>query len=202
MMEDLSLHVLDIAENAIAAGATRITIPINENEARDILTIRITDNGPGMTKEDARQALDPFFTTKGKRTGLGLPLLAQAAEQCGGGLTVSSARGKGTKVVARFRYRHVDRPPLTNMAGTLAVLVLGHPGIAFRYRHTRGGRTFRFSSPRASAAARAERRRRRTSSLRSGKRSNAACGGSAGRERPPARGAIKTRLDKGKIVLL
>ena len=85
MMEDLSLHVLDIAENAVAAGATRITILINENEARDLLTIRISDNGPGMTKEAARRALDPFFTTKGKRTGLGLPLLAQAAEQCGGG---------------------------------------------------------------------------------------------------------------------
>ena len=152
MMEDLSLNVLDIAENAIAAGASRITILINENEARNILSIRISDNGPGMTKEDARQALDPFFTTKGKRTGLGLPLLAQAADQCGGGLTVAAAPAKGTKVVALFRYRHVDRPPLTNMAGTITVLVLGHPEIAFRYRHLRDGRTFRFSSRRASAA--------------------------------------------------
>lgn len=152
MMEDLSLHVLDIAENAIAAGATRITVTIDEDEARDLLTIRVNDDGPGMKAEDLRRAADPFFTTKGKRTGLGLPLLAQAAEQCGGRLTVSSVRGKGTKVVARFRYRHVDRPPLTNMTGTLAVLVLGHPGIAFRYRHARGERTFRFSSPRALAA--------------------------------------------------
>ena len=151
MMEDLSLHVLDIAENAIAAGATRITILINENEARDILTVRVSDNGPGMTEEAMHLALDPFFTTKGKRTGLGLPLLAQAAEQCGGSLTVSSVRGKGTKVVARFRHRHIDRPPLTNMAGTLAVLVFGHPEIAFRYRHSRGGQAFRFSSRRALA---------------------------------------------------
>jgi len=150
-MEDLSLHVLDIAENAVAAGATRITILVNENEARDLLTIRVSDNGPGMTKEAARRALDPFFTTKDKRTGLGLPLLAQMAEQCGGSLTVASVRGKGTKVVASFRHRHVDRPPLTNMSGTLEVLVLGHPEIAFRYRHRRGGRTFRFSSRRALA---------------------------------------------------
>ena len=151
MMEDLSLHVLDIAENAIAAGATRITILVNENEARDILTVRVSDNGPGMTEEAMHLALDPFFTTKGKRTGLGLPLLAQAAEQCGGSLTVSSVRGKGTKVVARFRHRHIDRPPLTNMTGTLAVLVFGHPEIAFRYRHSRGGRAFRFSSHRSLA---------------------------------------------------
>jgi Histidine kinase-, DNA gyrase B-, and HSP90-like ATPase len=149
MMEDLSLHVLDIAENAVVAGASRITILINENEARDILSIRISDNGPGMTKEALSRALDPFFTTKRKRTGLGLPLLAQAAEQCGGLLAVFSAPGKGTKVVARFRYGHIDRPPLTNMAGTMTVLVLCHPRIAFLYRHSRGGRTFRFSSRRA-----------------------------------------------------
>ncbi len=150
-MEDLSLHVLDIAENAIAAGATRIAVTVEEDESRDRLTIRVDDDGPGMDAEDLRRATDPFFTTKGKRTGLGLPLLAQAAEQCGGRLIVSSVRGKGTKVVARFRHSHIDRPPLTNMAGTLAVLVLGHPGIAFRYRHSRGGRTFRFSSRRALA---------------------------------------------------
>lgn len=150
-MEDLSLHVLDIAENAVVAGASRITILINENEARDILSIRVSDDGPGMTPAAARQALDPFFTTKGKRTGLGLPLLAQAVEQCGGRLTVSSVPGKGTRVVARFRYGHVDRPPLTNMAGTMTVLVLGHPEIAFRYRHSRGGRSFRFSSRRTPA---------------------------------------------------
>ncbi len=148
MMEDLSLHVLDIAENAIAAGATRIAVIVEEDEPGDLLTIRVDDDGPGMAAADLRHAVDPFFTTKGKRTGLGLPLLAQAAEQCGGSLTVSSARGKGTKVVARFRHRHIDRPPLTNMAGTLEVLVLGHPEIAFRYRHSRGKRTFRFSSRR------------------------------------------------------
>jgi signal transduction histidine kinase len=147
MMEDLSLHVLDIAENAVAAGARRVAVSVLEDARRDLLVLRVADDGPGMTKRDVRRALDPFFTTKGKRTGLGLPLLAQAAEQCGGGLTLRSLRGGGTTVVARFRAGHVDRPPLTNMAGTLEVLVLGHPEIAFRYRHTRDGRTFRFSSP-------------------------------------------------------
>jgi len=148
MMEDLSLHVLDIAENAIAAGATRIVIAINENEARNLLTIRITDNGPGLSAAGLDRAADPFFTTKGKRTGLGLPLLAQTAGQCGGSLAIASAIEKGTKVTARFRYRHIDRPPLTNMAGTMAVLVLGHPEIDFRYDHRRNGRVFRFDSRR------------------------------------------------------
>jgi len=148
MMEDLSLHILDIAENAIAAGAKRITIAVNENEVRNLLTIRVTDNGPGIPPADLGRAADPFFTTKGKRTGLGLPLLAQSTGQCGGNLAVTSAAGKGSRVVARFRFRHIDRPPLTNMEGTLAVLVIGHPEIDFRYRHRKDGRVFRFDSRR------------------------------------------------------
>jgi hypothetical protein len=144
MMEDLSLHILDIAENGIAAGAKRISISINENKKRDLLTIRVSDNGRGMSKDTLRRALDPFFSTKGKATGLGLALLAQAAEQCGGGLAIATAYGKGTKVMARFHYGHIDRPPLTNMTGTIATLVLGHPEVRFLYRHRHNGRVFRF----------------------------------------------------------
>ena len=153
-MEDLSLHVLDIAENAVAAGARRVAIGVLEDARRDLLVLRVADDGPGMAPRDARRALDPFFTTKGKRTGLGLPLLAQAAQACGGGLSLRTARGAGTTVIARFRAGHVDRPPLTNMAGTLEVLVLGHPEVAFRYRHTRDGRTFRFAGRPADASGR------------------------------------------------
>ena len=112
MMEDLSLHILDIAENAVAAGATRVLIAVNENERRDILAFRVTDNGRGMSREEKERALDPFFTTKRKRTGLGLPLLAQTAEVCGGRVVIESVPRKGTRVTARFRFGHIDRPPL------------------------------------------------------------------------------------------
>jgi len=146
MMEDLSLHILDIVENAIAAGATRIRVTVTEDEKRDLLRIRVADNGPGMSKRTLRRALDPFFTTKGKRTGLGLPLLAQAAEQCGGHMTLRADPGQGTAVTALFRYRHVDRPPLTNMKGTLMAVILGHAEIALVYAHRRNERVFRFRS--------------------------------------------------------
>ncbi|MCX6566152.1 MAG: ATP-binding protein [Candidatus Aminicenantes bacterium] len=148
MMEDLSLHVLDIAENSIAAGATLIIVTINESRKRNLLTLRVADNGRGMSRAELRRARDPFFTTKEKRTGLGLPLLAQTAEQCGGGLTITTRPGKGTRVEARFFYRHIDRPPLTNMRGTMMALVFGHPEIDFRYRHRRDGRIFAFASRR------------------------------------------------------
>lgn len=144
MMEDLSLHILDIAENAAAAGATRVSIAVLEDSARDILSFRIRDNGRGMSPEERRRALDPFFSTKGKRTGLGLPLLAQTASLCDGRVLIRPVRPKGTSVEVLFRLSHVDRPPLTKMAETLMAFLFGHPGIELRYRHTRDGRSFSF----------------------------------------------------------
>ncbi|MCU0243866.1 MAG: ATP-binding protein, partial [Acidobacteria bacterium] len=84
MMEDLSLHVLDLVENAAAAGARRVSLSVTESAARDQLVIRVTDDGRGLSPEEKARAFDPFFTTGRKRTGLGLPLLAHTAEACGG----------------------------------------------------------------------------------------------------------------------
>jgi anti-sigma regulatory factor (Ser/Thr protein kinase) len=144
MMEDLSLHILDIVENAVVAGATRVFIAVNENARRDLLSFRVTDNGRGMSREEKERALDPFFTTKKKRTGLGLPLLAQTAEACGGRVVLESVPRKGTRVTARFRFRHIDRPPLTKMTETMMMLIFGHPEVEFRYRHTRNGLRFSY----------------------------------------------------------
>jgi hypothetical protein len=108
-----------------------------------VLAFRVTDDGRGMTRDEQARALDPFFTTGKKRTGLGLPLLAQTAELCGGRLMIASTPGRGTRVIARLPYSHVDRPPLTRMAQTIMTLVFAHPEIDLGYRHTRNG--FRFS---------------------------------------------------------
>jgi hypothetical protein len=147
MMEDLSLHILDIAENSVAAGASRVLIAVEEDEGRDFMSLLVEDDGRGMSEEEKRRALDPFFTTKGKKTGLGLPLLAQTAEQCGGALAIEPAPGGGTRVTARFRFSHFDRPPLTKMAETLMTLVFGHPEVKVQYLHRRNGRDFRWTSP-------------------------------------------------------
>jgi hypothetical protein len=144
MMEDLSLHILDIVENAVAAGATRVLIAVNENVRRDIFSLRVTDNGRGMSSEERGRAFDPFFTTGRKRTGLGLPLLAQTAEVCGGRVVLEPGPGGGTRITARFRISHVDRPPLTKIPETMMTLVFGHPGVAFRYRHSRNGSVFSY----------------------------------------------------------
>jgi len=144
MMEDLSLHVLDIVENAVAAGAARVRIAVNESAARDVLSLRVADDGRGMSAVELARALDPFFTTGRKRTGLGLPLLAHTAELCGGRVSIESDAGRGTVVTARFTLSHVDRPPLTRMTETLMTLFFGHAETDFFYRHTRNGRVFRY----------------------------------------------------------
>lgn len=124
-MEDLSLHILDIAENGIMAGATLIEIHIVEDREADLLKITIRDNGHGMDADMLKAATDPFVTTRTTRpVGMGLPLLKQAAQEAEGDLRIDSEPGKGTEVVATFKESHIDRRPLGDMAATLTALIM------------------------------------------------------------------------------
>lgn len=140
-MQDLSLHILDIAENSINAGADKILIRIKEDIPEDILAIEVRDNGRGMDKETLLNASDPFFSTKKVRgnIGLGIPLLKQMAEECGGKVEIETAEGKGTSITASFRHSHIDRKPLGDIGSTIATLIYCHPLINFRYEHGRDG---------------------------------------------------------------
>lgn len=135
-MKELSLHILDIMHNSIAAGATLIRLELTENTAEDVLQFRITDNGKGMPPEMVKRVVDPFTTSRTTRkVGLGIPLLKMAAEQTGGGISLSSREGEGTVISARFGYSHIDRQPLGNMAETMLGLITSHEQIDFRYLH-------------------------------------------------------------------
>jgi K+-sensing histidine kinase KdpD len=129
-MEDLSLHILDVTENSVRACASEIALDVHEDVAAHRLTIRIRDNGEGMTEEALRRACDPFFSTKGgKRVGLGLPLLRQSAEETGGTMEVRSSPNAGTEVEAVFRTDHPDMRPMGDLMETLATLVTANPSI-------------------------------------------------------------------------
>jgi signal transduction histidine kinase len=139
-MEDLSLHVLDVVENSIAASARHVAIRIVEDTKLDLLMIAIMDDGVGMDAETAQRALDPFFSGKEvKRIGLGLPLLAQAARESDGSLELMSEVGTGTTIRARFRLSHPDRKPLGDMPETLRTLRAGRPELEIVYEHRRDG---------------------------------------------------------------
>ena len=146
-MEDLSLHILDIAENAIAARAKRIEISVVEEPKEDRLTIEIRDDGIGMDEEVSQKAVDPFFTTRSsRRVGLGLSFMAQAAQEAGGSLRIESELGKGTKVTASFQYHHIDRKPLGSMVETVMTLLIGNPELEIFYTHKKEGKSFALSS--------------------------------------------------------
>jgi hypothetical protein len=135
-MLELALHALDILRNAVEAGATQVEFAIIEDEPADRLTLTVTDNGRGMDEEKVRRALDPFYTTRRTRhVGLGLPLLAAAAETAGGGLTIVSRPGEGTTVETTFRLSHPDRQPLGDMAATLLAFLLADAAPDLRYTH-------------------------------------------------------------------
>jgi len=152
-MRDISLHLLDIAENAVTAGATAVHIAIVEDESEHMLKMTVKDNGRGMDPTEVSHALDPFYSTKEKRKiGLGLPLLQQACEMTGGELLIHSAVGEGTEVQAVFRTDHVDCLPLGDIPSTVLVLVLANPEVHVTYRHTRNGHTFSFDSQRCGGA--------------------------------------------------
>lgn len=136
-MLELSLNVLDIAQNSIVAGATVVEISVTEEIAANRLTLSIRDNGCGMSPEQLASVRDPFFTTRTTRkVGMGIPLFRMAAESAGGSLDICSEQGVGTTVTAVFELRNIDRMPLGNMVDTLATLIRLNPQLDFVYRHT------------------------------------------------------------------
>lgn len=137
-MEDISLHVLDIVENSIRAGASEISIAVLEDPEHDILEVVIHDDGRGMDEETVQNVVDPFFTSKeDKRVGLGIPLLAQAAREGGGDLKIESKVREGTKITATFVWSHPDRKPMGDMDGTIRLLTFTHPEISFVYEYNK-----------------------------------------------------------------
>lgn len=135
-MEDISLHILDIAENSIGAGATLIKISIIEDSKNDLLLVEIEDNGKGIHEELIKKVLDPFYTTRTTRkVGLGLSLLAQSAKEADGDMSIKSEKDAGTVVSAYFKHSHIDRKPLGNIADTMLVLITGNPDRDFLFTY-------------------------------------------------------------------
>lgn len=142
-MEDLSLHILDVAENCIAAGASLVEITVEEDVAEDRLVITVRDNGRGMDPDFVSRVLDPFTTTRTTRkVGLGLSLFQQSAQEAGGDVVVASSLGMGTTVTAFMRHSHIDRKPMGDMAETMVTLIEGNPAIDFVYTHRRSNREY------------------------------------------------------------
>ena len=134
-MRELSLNVLDIAQNSISAGALLVEIEVIEDSVNHELLIGIYDDGKGMTPEQLESVRDPFFTTRTTRkVGMGIPLFKFAAEMTGGRLEMESEVGVGTKVRAYFKTDHLDFTPIGDMTSTIITLVTMTLHMDFIYR--------------------------------------------------------------------
>ena len=149
MFDELSLNILDIGMNSLAAGATELRVTIIENAGRDWLILRVRDNGRGMDKATLWRVLAKNVSTKvsrNKQIGLGLALLRQTSEMCGGVFHIHSSPGKGTGVTASMRLSHVDRPPLGDLNATILALCAANPNVNVQLEYRSDDETFHFSS--------------------------------------------------------
>ena len=143
MMTELSLNVLDVAQNSVRAEATLIEITVAADTGKDTLTITIRDNGCGMTEEQVQSVEDPFFTTRTTRkVGLGVPFFKMAALATGGEFSIQSEPQAGTLVTAVFGLSHIDRMPLGDINSTIHMLIQYNPTIDFVYRYAVDDREF------------------------------------------------------------
>jgi anti-sigma regulatory factor (Ser/Thr protein kinase) len=146
-MIEISLHIIDMVQNAIAANAKDIEVIIEENTKNNILKLEIKDDGYGLNKHEVKKVQDPFFTTKvDKKVGLGIPLLKQMCILCGGQFTIESRKGKGTKIIAQFEKNSIDLPPMGDIETTILILLLSCENTDIKFTYTIDGKIFEISS--------------------------------------------------------
>lgn len=141
------MHILDIVENSLRSKAKLIEVCVIEDSEENMLVLHIKDDGIGIDPQLCEQAADPFFTTKpGRKIGLGLALLSQAAKEAGGDFLITSKPNAGTTIRATFRRDHPDRKPLGDIAATLEILVAANTGIDFVYEYKKDTEIARFDT--------------------------------------------------------
>lgn len=146
-MTEISLNILDIAENSIRANASLIRIEVLIDEDKDCLTIVIEDNGRGMSQELLHKSVNPFFTTRtSRKVGMGIPFFKLAAESSGGEFAIRSEINKGTEIKAVFRLSHIDRMPLGDINSTIYTLIAFNADIDFVYIYSYNGKEFKLDT--------------------------------------------------------
>lgn len=147
MMNELSLHIIDLVQNSVRAKANFVEIILIDNEKRDEILMVVKDNGTGIRNEEIEKVINPFYTTKkNRKVGLGISLLHQTAVHCGGDFRIISLEGKGTTIIAKFKKSHLDLPPLGNIEDTIISLLTLTDQMDFKFVYKKGGNSFIFDT--------------------------------------------------------
>ena len=122
MHASLSDIIADVTANSIEAGAALVKVMVCER--RNIIELKVEDNGKGMDEAILKRVFDPFYTEPGKhdkrKIGMGLPFVKQTCDACGGEVKLESQKGVGTTLVCTFDADNIDLPPM----GDLSVAVM------------------------------------------------------------------------------
>lgn len=146
-MKEISLHILDIIQNSITAGASLIRISIRISNPKDTIAVEIEDNGCGMDSETARRVQSPFVTSRiTRKVGLGIPMFKESALRTGGSFSLSSEKGKGTVVSASYGLSNIDRAPLGDITGVVYTMVISNPGLDFLFEYSVDDNHFAFDT--------------------------------------------------------
>ena len=146
-MKSLDLHIIDITHNSIRAGATEITIEMEDSAARDLLSIKIIDNGCGMPEEMIDAINDRFYSCrKERKIGMGIALLKYHSQLCDGKFYLKSKGGVGTEIYASYRRSHIDLQPRGDLSGCFANFICQYQDINFIIRYIMDEETFELSS--------------------------------------------------------
>lgn len=136
MMQNLSMHVLDIAANSVRAKASRVMITIEDSVLHNEIKITVSDNGCGMNEAMCQQVQDPFFTSRTTRKiGLGVPFFKELSEQCGGEFCLVSKEGAGTTISASMQRDHWDTPPMGDMGDAVMIAAVADCSVHFIFTY-------------------------------------------------------------------
>lgn len=146
-MKELSLYILDIAQNSLKAGAKNLKIELDIDHNCDLLTVIVDDDGCGMEEDFLAKVFDPFTTTrKERKIGLGLSLFKELAMQCGGDVEVMSKKGIGTHVKGTFKISSVDLVPIGDIPSTIVSLIVSDSDVNLSFVLKVDEKIFRFST--------------------------------------------------------
>lgn len=146
-MKEISMHILDITMNSIKADASLVEIKIEDSKKNNRFTIRIADNGKGMSEDVIKRVTNPFYTSRTTRkVGLGIPMLKEACERCNGYLKIESKIGAGTTIFCYFERDNIDRAPLGNMGETIMAIINSGDNFELVYSHKTDSGEFIFDT--------------------------------------------------------
>ena len=141
-------HIMDIAQNAVKAGAKNIRIFVEEIPGK-IFKFVVEDDGPGMDEKTLSKVFDPFFTTRDPRVrkvGLGLPFLKQSAEATGGYVKLKTKPGIGTRVEVLFHLNHIDCQPVGDLPSVFSTLIFSEDKVNWYIRRKKGKEEYEVTS--------------------------------------------------------